>query len=402
MLVKSHCELIARRSVLSAPDIFLPRLLLCCGLPQSSFTTILDRLHDLGQSAPDKGKHFRQLLSSSSGLGVLKRHTIVRMLMGRISAYSSLLSKTDSLDEKMLATISSSCFISWLEAECVSAKQKISTKKRTHQDFHYHSSMISSLLKKEIHDNTTIHFSKEETFIPLRNLDDIERINLSEENGKTKELTNETIRHLLERNSFEELDRMLAELYDNYVEKYQTDKNGSSLENISTTLLVQCRKLQDRHKDLDRFILHWIPILTKECNEVFWEIFFNNSRERKVHSYEFENLILTRCLAAWSTIQITACQRWILNQTKLGRSSNLHIDLCLKCFLVSVKQIEHNDVNETNHHQQRSIFTVLEPKDQTESAVTLALLGAQQWSTRSNLLTKVTNEPPWMLLLILI
>jgi hypothetical protein len=44
MLAKARCANIVRRTVLSIPPEFLPRILLCSGLSQSSVTTIIERL----------------------------------------------------------------------------------------------------------------------------------------------------------------------------------------------------------------------------------------------------------------------------------------------------------------------------------------------------------------------
>ena len=48
ILTKCRRDFIARHSVLSTPVIFLPRLLLCCGLPRTYFLSVIKRLGAFG------------------------------------------------------------------------------------------------------------------------------------------------------------------------------------------------------------------------------------------------------------------------------------------------------------------------------------------------------------------
>ena len=73
MLAKARCANIVRRTVLSIPPEFLPRILLCSGLSQSSVTTIIERLgHVVDFNGPVGNK---QCIPSN------------RKLLARIAAY---------------------------------------------------------------------------------------------------------------------------------------------------------------------------------------------------------------------------------------------------------------------------------------------------------------------------
>ena len=70
MLAKARCANIVRRTVLSIPPEFLPRILLCSGLSQSSVTTIIERLGHVVGAVGNK-----QFIPSN------------RKLLARIAAY---------------------------------------------------------------------------------------------------------------------------------------------------------------------------------------------------------------------------------------------------------------------------------------------------------------------------
>ena len=119
MLAKSKSDYIARRAALSAPTAFLPRLLLCSGLPQTSFVTIVDRLGKLGD-ANDPTKVYRDLLTPSAtthwGFGQLgSRRDIARKIIGRVAAYADLYNSPASKIDEEFSTV----FITWVRTEAL-------------------------------------------------------------------------------------------------------------------------------------------------------------------------------------------------------------------------------------------------------------------------------------------
>ena len=130
MLAKSRCDFIARHSALSTPDVFLPSLLLCCGLPQSSLLSMIERLGQLGDESSNHDKCFGELLSPSVtaewGLGhTIKRSLITWKLLRRITADINILRSKEGCDDSIIKTVSLSSFVSWLEKECKNGEDKI-------------------------------------------------------------------------------------------------------------------------------------------------------------------------------------------------------------------------------------------------------------------------------------
>ena len=125
MLAKCRCESIATLTALSAPDAYLPRLLLCCGITPTAMLSMINRLESIGGESPDASKYFSQLLTpsviSSWGTGYQAggRRVVARKLLGRIAAYLDLNGPdTDA------AEIRSSPFLIWLTEYCNEAKDK--------------------------------------------------------------------------------------------------------------------------------------------------------------------------------------------------------------------------------------------------------------------------------------
>ena len=122
MLARSRSDFIAKRAALTAPNGFLPRLLLCSGLPRASLQSMIDRLGKLGDQSKDVDKLFSQLLVPSAtsqwDIGRLgRRREVSRKLMGRLSAYSRMYNLSD-LEEEISFT-----FLDWLSKSCGSAER---------------------------------------------------------------------------------------------------------------------------------------------------------------------------------------------------------------------------------------------------------------------------------------
>ncbi len=429
--MKSTCELIARRSVLSSPDIFLPHMLICCGLSQSSFFTVLNRLNDLGSSVSEPGNYFKKLLLPLSALKGLKRIQMIRLSLSRISAYMRLFSNDDISSVNLRK---SSCFISWLEAESASVKENCSAlKKSKSQKIKCYATTIASKSNDDVDMDSIQLFptSADNCLWRLSNLDNIQRGTAAPSSNYISEkipresniekflddlhvsfeqkgvasvdpelIPRESIIHLLSSQNFYLLNRLLDELYSGFVEK---GVNASVLEEIASLIILASRSLLDEHSVLQTLILHWIPVLTRRSKSTFWDTIFRHRDIEKTSSVEFEKLLLTRCFALWSTHQITTCQRWILSEINNEKCAEMSINSCLRCFLCFAEDLKQSDFHSgVTGTIYKSVLEILEPKDQTEAAVKLALLGAQEWSVGSNSTSDLSNNPPWMLFLLLI
>ena len=126
MMAKSRCPYIGKQSALSVPTQFLPRLLLCSGLPHTSFTTMmkrLDKLNDENSSLKDISAVYKKILSTSMSVvrasHLINHRAMAKKLHGRISAYCRI----HNID-------ASYAFSNWL-GEIISDNEKKSKRKRT-------------------------------------------------------------------------------------------------------------------------------------------------------------------------------------------------------------------------------------------------------------------------------
>lgn len=94
MLARARCDSVIRRTALSIPAEFLPRILLCSGLPATSVLTIIQKLGHIMETAHDRPAIFAKLLApitlSGSKVGYRgnKRDMAVkRKMLARITAY---------------------------------------------------------------------------------------------------------------------------------------------------------------------------------------------------------------------------------------------------------------------------------------------------------------------------
>jgi len=119
LLATSNSDIIAKQAALSVPDIFLPRLLLCCGLPKTSLVTMLERLSKLGASTPNPAKLYNDLICTSAvsewGLQKGNRITIKKRLHGRIASYLRIFrSAVADNAQDDLNSIEKCAFVTWL------------------------------------------------------------------------------------------------------------------------------------------------------------------------------------------------------------------------------------------------------------------------------------------------
>ena len=390
----------------------MTRLLLCCGLPQSSFTTILDRLHDLGSSAPDADLYFKGLISCTRK--GQRRSDLIRTLLGKITAYMdrNTLAQRGVKSNRNDTSISTSCFITWLEGESFALKSKSPAEKSSNGS---EVKAVPSTIIKLLNVRTASNISSEPLVMDpqavwqLPKLHGFNRTVNSHATHKIGEFYLENVKHCVLNQDYNGLNEILKEAYSNYhSQSHQTESDLSirSFENIAVYLLTKLRILErDNEGELPRLILQWIPKMTSEkSNEVFWRLFFHYDPHTQDHvsyhhEFDFENLLLTRCLALWPFSQINACQWWILQQMKQKRFSGLNLNLCMRILVYFMKKIKSGQCQWKRNNDK---IDVLESEDQSRFAIELALLGAKEWFHKSDSLHEILNDPIWLELLILI
>jgi integrator complex subunit 1 len=329
MLAKSRSDFIAKRAALAAPTTFLPRLLLCSGLPRASLLTMIDRLGRLGEKAGDAHKTFNQLLvpsaSSEWDLGRLgHRREVARKLFGRISAYSRMYNLVQ-LEVEGLISFS---FVAWLSSMCQSSQKSVKSKPKklkqvpasifasidsaralldtipTHTPDSGEILNVTQMVPDASDMTDFLDFECKEVVFPPKSLDDAE-----------------AIEHFLcqafKENKPETLDKWLCQ---NFFDEplFVKGKQGYKAGNISklsndelSVLLLQCYiQLERRVEGIASTIVKWIPKLSSSRGSPrLWKILFADGQKP---AFLWDNLV-SRCIQTWNHAHMAQCRRWILS-----------------------------------------------------------------------------------------
>ena len=427
MLAKSRYDFIARHSALSAPIVFLPRLLLCCGLPQSSLLSMIERLGKLGDESLDRDKCFGEFLTPSAtiewGLGhISKRSLIARKLLGRISA-NVLVSKefcTNSVKE----TIASSSFISWLTDECRNdddklkrnrSRKAVNSKGQGGLPHHFQStsdmSATISLIFDKDERKKEIDLKMDELIHPMRRLS----------SGDDSPVTKSPSTSLFLSVNFVKLDAAIEEAYSGFVKKRLAltqrkykEKENESLKDDLKYFVDGAAHLVNRYRSpsllsrptiFTETVLKWIPILSENAEEPFWQILFAKAGEDSVGEVEdMMDLLVTRCIASWSAAKVSSCQSWILQMIIAENLRDYSISLFLKCLINKSGQLSYCETPLLHRdNKEEGNFPAIEQQQETVAAVRLSLEGARCQFEQSKKIEKSRNIlPDWMVLLLLI
>ncbi len=328
MLAKSRSDFIAKRAALAAPTTFLPRLLLCSGLPRASLLTMIDRLGKVGEKSLDANKTFNQLLvpsaSSEWDLGRLgHRREIARKLFGRICAYLRMYNIVQ-LGESVISFL----FIEWLSNMCQTSQK--STKMKTKKPKSAPDTILASI------ENVKSLFDK----IPLQttDIDDISSVAEMEADAsdmttfvlfENKEIVSppkltddaKSIQNFLKQ-TFEEnkphtLDNWLHQIIfeqilpvkakRRHAEKYPPMVNNEEL----SYFLLQCYiELERKVEGVASLLVKWIPKLTSSNGSPrLWRILFADGQKP---AFMWDNLV-SRCFQVWNYAHMVECREWILS-----------------------------------------------------------------------------------------
>lgn len=318
MLAKSRSDFIARRASLSAPTLFLPRLLLCSGLPSSSLVTMIDRLGKLGNKAEDCSRVFKDLLLPSgtnqwATLYPCSRKELVRKLVGRLSAYMHL--SDTPLDDKI-----SLSFVEWLWDEC-SRQGKPKKARIIKKGPTVDQNALAPLLSSTSGGHIVSTLGSMELLVDddVPNLSQGAPVSLerfpalvSEESvaGMDDEaLDNHNALAFVEKcfrgNRAEELDAWLGNV---------AKHDGQPDESIPVCIALLKVLFNEEHKEKDWFtdiVLKWVPTLTqlKGQPELWTLVFSLHLDATQVEA----NLLRNRCALVWCQPHVKECQRWLLS-----------------------------------------------------------------------------------------
>lgn len=326
MLAKARSDTIARRAALTAPTGFLPRLLLCSGLPRASLLTMIDRLGEMGDASEDRDNMFNQLLIPSAtsqwDIGRLgHRREVARKLLGRLSAYLRMNHISLSKEE---APISAS-FLEWLSREC-SAKEiprKLKSKQKTKAiaemaTLDEASSLLQTLgdgIQHEKSDfrqenaNDGIEMDRFRTFVKPQGPRD--------STDTTESVFHESVRKTIEETQPELLELLLCQFLENHSALAPLQSNGTANRNedLSTVVLQKFLDLQHQQDSITRLVVAYVPQLSKRSGSPeLWELIFAN---KEGEANEILDALVCRCTACWCEHHLVSCYTWLLS---IGKS----------------------------------------------------------------------------------
>ncbi len=399
-LATSTCAVVAKEVVRCAPDIMLPRILLRCGVSQSSFVLVLDKLDEIGETAVDTDEAFSQLLTSNTicqwRIGhTTKRNAVIKKLHGRVKAYLQLHKSSKS----------SSTFFTWIARQC---KEKIidttksSSKKKgndqlkfsvldTVNDIQKHID-VSVLPDSRNNDSSgnLLHINQKlcnHAELCDNGADVITRLH---DSLKSKELVNVEI--------------LLEEFY--FTHKVISEESKEHEEKHKKSLLV-AKELsswlpssKENGDDLNRILLRWIPVFSTPDFELLDSLFSkvgDLSSERK----QMQSVLVSHCLAMWPREEVTLCQHWTLEQLNDKNESKHYPELLMRCFLQHSSFVSNGSITKVTDSTGLNLpYTSIEAND-AEQLTRLALLAAEEWSKYS-CHPETWRSEDWMSLIILV
>ena len=305
LLAKSRTDFIARRASLSAPTKFLPRLLLCSGLPHSSLITMIDRLGLLGFRSDDANKIYKDLMMPSATCDwsishIGGRKELARKLIGRLSAY--LKHDNGSALEGISKT-----FLVWLSEECTNQAPEKSKKKQQRR--------LKSA-NQPLTPNALSSLSKAGSILTgLSRNDSIEDFDLGESDSIPKLAIRPSLKmYEDELPSSDNAGRVLVFVRD-CIEDDQVEKLeswiGEALANQTVSLKagIIIDKLVEvggeASAGLNQLILNWLPRLVTSSPMKGWSAIFMSKWKETIGDE-----LVSRCALSWCANDIRACSLW--------------------------------------------------------------------------------------------
>ncbi|KAG7347840.1 DUF3677 domain containing protein [Nitzschia inconspicua] len=335
MLAKSRSDTIAKRAALSAPTVFLPRLLLCSGLPRASLLTMVDRLGKLGEKATDIEKEFNQLLvpSATSEWDIARlgnRREMHRRLHGRISAY---LRKYNFVVAESTESISF-VFYQWLSKSCEQVKKSVKPKtkkpKVSTAPLLENIKSVPGLLS--LLPQTLLHTVKNEVpmvldgdtsgmtaFLASKSADNVEFPERLDDIDAIKTF----LKHVFEETKPTLLDDWLTLNFGSFTAVRKRNKRRQKLcyspqpkleQSELAALLLECySQLEQKVEEIASTVVSWVPRLSFASGTPrLWILLFSQGQKP---SFLWNNL-LSRCLQAWDHNHITSCRAWLFSAGK--------------------------------------------------------------------------------------
>ena len=370
LLAKSRSTNVAKHASQAAPNVFLPRLLLCAGLSDTSFRTMLQRLDNM---ADDTGKVFNELISPTAVLewgliGIEKRRVIKQRLFGRLCAYTRI---------HTTANTANSRFLSWLSSEADSSSP--STKSITKNQARF-SSILDSL---------------KSSFDDASDSDEDPKTVLAEEDEKSisqplfppTDITQAFINQCVEKDQW----NVLVESLDLIAAKSMFSKDTSTSILVAKQLLDSLKSFHENSSFVS-ILLKWVPHLTQDQgDEILWQLIFKeNTEQERSHLLT----LIQQCACKWSDEHVSACQAWIFSEQSRWKTVD-SLSLVLRFLVLSSDQSKMDD--------DVDIQAYFSYNEKSATSIThLALQGAITENTNSNGSSAAEDDiPDWLALILL-
>lgn len=406
MLAKARSDSIARRAALSAPTEFLPRLLLCSGLPRASLLTMIDRLGRLGDTNSEKDAAYLQLLDPSASsewdIGrVGGRSDISRKLLGRLSAYLRLNEVSSAPGESEVSTT----FLDWLSEMCRSNYQKPKKPKQKRgkavnaisvSSVANAPSVLSTLFEEELDRGLPISELRKDS----ADMPDFVSIDGSPSTLSNRDDSIAFIKSLIET----AVDRKVWRVVDNWLQQnihhlqmkaavLDTD-NGFTMVDIAVQLLQSFCGMKLNDEGLQSVILKWIPVLSRsQGSDELWRLLFSQTDWPPTSLIDS---LLSTCMVSWSQWHVSSCCDWIISKNSSEVPGNYNILRMVRFLVATSRQtsVQVETLSEVSmKRSQPSWFT---SKDSVIAATSMALECARQQSCSE------TGLQPWLALLLLL
>ncbi|GAX12642.1 hypothetical protein FisN_13Lh110 [Fistulifera solaris] len=309
MLAKARSDAIARRAALSAPASFLPRLLLCSGLPRASLLTMIDRLGRLGQRAPDMTATYLELMvpSASSHWDIGRigtKRQISRKLLGRLTSYMGL----HGIDVSDNSTEVSTTFIKWLSQTYLGDEAK-SKGKEKNSSVKVRSPLVfsSKMATSELDDTLDV-------VLPFQVKKESNKWIVMDQKVQkiAVQSTVVSISKGVEQGDVNVVNAILASML---------DKSQSEMCDCATEL-VRCvyKEKQVKENNLS-LLLKWVPLLTKaKGTPELWKAVFSLSVSEKVSSS-----LVIKATESWTSSHQSECMDWICKEMAVANDAAVHI-----------------------------------------------------------------------------
>eukprot|EP00571_Detonula_confervacea_P003451 CAMPEP_0172329500 /NCGR_PEP_ID=MMETSP1058-20130122/60916_1 /TAXON_ID=83371 /ORGANISM="Detonula confervacea, Strain CCMP 353" /LENGTH=2101 /DNA_ID=CAMNT_0013046679 /DNA_START=37 /DNA_END=6342 /DNA_ORIENTATION=- len=342
LLAKARAENVAKHAALSAPNIFLPRLLLCCGMPRTSFYTMLTRLDTMLDSFTDSEKIYEELISPAAvsewGLpGIGSRRTIKRKLHGRILAYMRIHAKhATEREAQELNTAEKSPFVTWLSSEISrpentqkshsksQAPTGITNNLKSYRTDSFDSDHSEDLMEEEdAADHVGDVWSRDDSNKPI-----------DRPVAPNETVSQDFVKLCVGSDQYNVLEESLDLITAKSIYK---DIEGASA--AAKALLVSYKSFHGNHSFI-RILLKWVPLLTQDHgDENLWQLVFIEESEQ-IQDWCHLMSLVCKCALEWSDEHTTACREWIVSQqTKYSSwKTACSLGLVLRFLVVSSEQ----------------------------------------------------------------